>query len=652
MRFSRQISSITAALFALIVASTQLIAAELPGMGHLSGNVIGNPGGLLATVMARNVDNDVGFMVYVVDDKYQAVNLFPGTYQVTIRPAVGQVFTDGFRVQSKSVEIVAGKTAMLGFDLKPQKYEPDYVGGMTYKGGWADSFYPGGPMPSPSPDAKVLPYSTIYPPGPGRDIIERTCMGCHTVQMFSYNHHRKFASGRPTFDKAGWAFTVDRMSTGHAFGDPTRLSHFDKALLNDEDRDILVNYLADNFGADSEPRVVQLESEPELDMAALAKAQYVEYRFAATEEMPSRHTHTMGFTVDGFVWVMERGSRNLVWLDPQTGKHKEYPIQGESTSALTVDKDGSVWYGGLEHFDPKNNLTDEYRFDGPNGGALVGGGTSIFDSDGDLWFGRAGHIAKWDRQTDKVSWWEVPIMRSLTYGLTLDHNGKVWFAMWHNSAVASFDPVTEDFDSYRVTAGEPTNIRRPGVDSKNNVFVSTWGSKGRQKGALYRVNPETREIDEFPIGIPYSNPYDNKPDADDNIWVSTDNYLVMFDQETEAMTRYPLTTRSDVPRLAITAEGAVWHALRNAGYSAGYGGTLVAFYPDKDKITTYAAKYAPDNNHMMLHNYDGPMTKVTGATKFSPAEPQNPGAFAEMLRANGKGFEPAQTGESNNLDRD
>ena len=115
------------------------------------------------------------------------------------------------------------------------------------------------------------------------------------------------------------------------------------------------------------------------------------------------------------------------------------------------------------------------------------------------------------------------------------------------------------------------------------------------------------------------------------------------------MTRYPLTTRSDVPRLAITAEGTVWHALRNAGFSEGYGGTLVALYPDKDRITSYAAKYAWDSNYSMLLKYDGPMTKVTGATKFSPAKSQNPGAFAEMLRAHG--IEPAHDIEPANIDR-
>jgi len=68
----------------------------LTGMGQLSGRVTGVNPGLLATAMARHTETGVGFMVFVVEDRYRAVNLFPGEYQVTITPAVGQVFTARF----------------------------------------------------------------------------------------------------------------------------------------------------------------------------------------------------------------------------------------------------------------------------------------------------------------------------------------------------------------------------------------------------------------------------------------------------------------------------------------------------------------------------------------------------------------------------
>ena len=610
------------------------LAANLAGMGQLSGTVSGGKKGLLARVMARNTDNDVGFMVFVVDGRYRVVNLFPGNYEVTVAPAVGQVFRDGFKPQTKKIRIAADQDASLNFSLKGMKYPPDYVGGMAYQGGWSDAV-PGFTFPPPSADAKVLPYEEIYPPGPGRDIMERTCMGCHTVQMFSYNYNRRYSSGRPLHDKAGWAITVDRMRKAVAFGQPNKQSYFDAALLSDEDRDILVDYLADNFGAESEPRVVQLESEPVLDMQALAKAQYVEYRFANSEDVPKRATHHIGFTFDGDVWAMDRGG-SLVWLDPRTGKYIDYTGHGGG-EGLVVDKDGSVWYGGLRHFDAASNKHDEYLFEGPDGGSFLFVSTAIFDGNGDLWLSLLGNgaLGKWDRSEDSVVWWDVPILRSRPYGITLDHNDKVWFAEYHNSSIASFDPKTEEFRNYRITPAAPTNIRRLGADSKNMIWTATWGSKGMQNAALYRLNPETEAVDEYKLNIPYANPYDAAPDYKDDIWVATDNYLMMFDPDTEIFTNYPLTTRSDVPRLSVTAEGAVWHGLRNAGHSAGYGGTAVVLYPDKDAITTYAARYAPKSVHSRLLQYDGPVRKVSGKTTLVSRVPQNPGAYNEMLRAHG-----------------
>lgn len=639
MRIASVIHYVVVRLLLLIGMTVPAFGDMLPGMGQLSGSVTGSKPNLLASVMARNTDNDVGFMVYVVNDKYRTVNLFPGNYEVTIKPATGQLFTEGFEHQTRKIVIAADEHVTLDFSLKSKMYEPDYAGGMTYHGGWSDAVN-GNPFPPPSPDAKVYPYDEIYPPGPGRDIMERTCMGCHTVQFFAYNHNRRYVSGRTLYDKAGWGGAVDRMRNGISFFSPNKQSYFDKSLLNDADRDIVVDYLAQNFGVGSEPRVVELPSEPELDLQALDKAQFVEYRFLNTQELPKRSTHHIGFTVDGKVWAMDIRS-SLVLLDPRTGEHTSYTGHGAG-EGLVADNDGSVWYGGLRHFDPKSNSHDEYIFEGESGRRYMFVSTLIFDTKGDLWvsFLGAGGIGKWDRSEDEVVWWDVPILRSRPYGITLDHDDNVWFANYHNSSVSRFDPTTETFRNYRITDAEPTNIRRLAADSMNMMWTVTWGSPGMQDGALYRLNPETAQVDKYELNIPYTNPYDAAPDYKDDIWVATDNYIVMFDQETETFTNYPMTSRSDTPRLSITGEGTVWHGMRNAGHSGGYGATAVALYPDKDKIKSYAATYGAESVHSNLLKYDGPPTKVTGATKLSPVAPRNPGAYNEMLRS--IGIEPIE----------
>ena len=190
-----------------------------------------------------------------------------------MRPAVDQL--EGFTPQTVKLDIGAGDHAEANFVLENVGPVSNYVGGMDYS------------------DTKIEPYDVIYPPGPGRDILERTCHGCHTVQLFAYNiSSRRFPAGRAPKDKAAWAVTVDRMHKGPAFGVPGKASMFDPALLPPKDRDILVDYLAEHFSFDAPPRVVQLQSEPELDLEALRKAMYVEYIYHESDEykmMPWPH---------------------------------------------------------------------------------------------------------------------------------------------------------------------------------------------------------------------------------------------------------------------------------------------------------------------------------------------------------------------------
>ncbi len=617
-------------LLALITWLGMLATAQgglLPGMAQLSGQVTGGKPDLLATVYALHTDKNVGYMVYVVNGRYRAVNLFPGRYQVTVRPAVGQLFTDGFAPQTVQLDIKAGAQATLDFALKDATYPPDYVGGMFYQGGWNQT-----PGAAPSPDARVLPYDEIYPPGPGRDIMERTCHGCHTPNMFSYNVVRRYPSGRPLHDKAGWAITVDRMHKGVAFGVAGRPSYFDAALLPPTDRDLLVDYLADNFGLDSEARVIQLDSEPELDERALAKAMFIEYRLANTSTNPVRFTQQIDFDGKGNVWVADRGEPgSIVRIDPRTAQFKDHMGYGGGHGIAVDITDGTVWFSSMFRLDPDTGLADTYDV---KGGPPLRANTHIFDSKGDLWMSAlaAGVLSKWDRKTDSIIYWDVPILRSRPYGIIVDHNDKVWFAEYHNSGVARFDPETERFTHFQLTGFLPTNMRRPAVDSNNHIWLATWGSRGMQEGAIYGLNPDTGEVIERMVDIAFSNPYTAEADEYDNIWIGTDNYLVKYDQRADTFTRYPLTVRTDIPKITIARDSAIWFTPRNAGASGGYGGAASVLYPDKDRIQTLAAFFPADSAHNRLKYYKGPPgPKVTGVEKISPCGAQNAGAYAALM---------------------
>jgi streptogramin lyase/mono/diheme cytochrome c family protein len=594
------------------------VSDELAAYGQLSGQVTGSEPGVLPVVDAYNTARNVSYTVFVVNGHYRAVTLIPGPYDVTVRPAVGQL--EGFTPQTIKLEVVAGGQSQADFALQDVGPVPNYAGGMSY------------------PGANIAPYDEVYPPGPGRDIMERTCHGCHTPYMFSYNVVRTYPTGRPLHDKAGWAITVDRMHKSPAFGRTGKASLFDPALLSPEDRDIVVDYLADNFGLDAEPRAVELTSEPELDLEALEKAMFVAYIFPNTPDVPQRFTQQIDFDTDGNVWVADRGQPgNIVWVDPRTGESRDYAGHGGGHGIAVDQTDGTVWYSGdvVRHLDPQTGLVDHWKIGDDR---WLGSNTQVFDSKGNLWLSllAVGGLGKWDRNTDSIVYWDVPVLRSRPYGIIVDHEDVVWFADYHNSGLTSFDPDTETFRHYQLLEHQPTNIRRPGVDSKGMIWASTWGSLGMQNGALYRLNPATGEVMERKFDIEFTNPYTSEADEFDRIWVGTDNYLVMYDQGEDTFTHYPVPVRTDMPKTTIARGGAVWFTPRNAGQSGEYGGAAGVLYPDKDNITTLAAYHAESSAGYALRKYNGPASpKVTGGDRASPLGAQNADAYAEFAQANG-----------------
>lgn len=78
-----------------------------------------------AQVHLMNVDKNVLFMVYTSGGRYQAINLFPGNYEVS-------VVKRGFAADPKKIAVKAGETISVDFSLReapPQEPQPSTFGG-------------------------------------------------------------------------------------------------------------------------------------------------------------------------------------------------------------------------------------------------------------------------------------------------------------------------------------------------------------------------------------------------------------------------------------------------------------------------------------------------------------------------------------------
>jgi virginiamycin B lyase len=309
---------------------------------------------------------------------------------------------------------------------------------------------------------------------------------------------------------------------------------------------------------------------------------------------PGRRAQEPHFDANGNVWYTDRGIPNRVGaVNPRTGEFKDYvlPDAKADPHGLTVDAQGHVWWSEtrglhLGRLDPKTNEMQRYDMN-INGDITAGQGhTPVLDSRQNIWFTViiGNKIGEWDRMQQKiVALYEPPTRNSYPYGVFVDKNDKIWFAEYAACNITRFDPAAKKFTEFPPLT-KPCQIRRLGMDGKGIVWFGIYSH-----GKLGRLDPATGKVMEYKIPLAYSQPYDAWPDADGNVWVPDDGQggtLMKFDPKTEKFTYYPAPQNGDMPKLAITREGAIWYTPRSAANAA-----VGVLYPDMSKITTLAAYY-------------------------------------------------------------
>src|SRR3984893_4487685 len=245
------------------IAGTSAVA----GMGSLSGTVKAPKEFKAAKVYAKNVDKNVVYMVYTDGGKYQAVDLFPGNYEVSVTK---NGFSGG---DVQKVTVTAGGNATADFSLKEGTFRPNQQ---------MRSVFP--------KDDPLLTYDELYPPSHARETIERTCILCHGPDFLPNKQ----------WDEAQWNAAIDLMQ-----------NPFDNAgqrlvpgTFAPGEREELVAYLVKNFGPESKKRGLAVPDAP-IDEKALGKAMFVEYHIPALTNGGQRGFHDAHLSQNGDVWYVD-----------------------------------------------------------------------------------------------------------------------------------------------------------------------------------------------------------------------------------------------------------------------------------------------------------------------------------------------------------
>jgi len=480
-------------------------ATSLTGLGEVTGKVTG-ANGAIVSVYLHNSEKSVGYSVFAVNGSYRSVDLFPGHYEITVQnwylPS-----KDGLAMDPVPVDVTAGGHAVANLSLKSVPPTQNYTGRETYPKG-----------------VLVQTYDEIYPKGAGRQILEHSCIVCHGVNFIPSK----------TANRVGWQAMINLMIKGPAEGGLFKGSGLIAGppivgpdRLKPEELPVLLDYLAANFGIDAKVRAVLQDEWPAVNRAALAKAEYIEYRVPNVPGQGKRGSHDVHLAEDGLVYISDSGGSRIVRVDPATGETRDYKIPDHNgTHGLTVDGDGTVWFSGtgnfVTHLDPTTGLFDQYEASELG----IHGNTPVFNSKGDIWFTEliGNKIGHWDRATDKITYWNSPVADADPYGEDIDHRNNVWYAEYFTGAMTRFNPETQTFTRFKALTW-PNSLRRGGPDSQDNIWFGVYGYMGKYDkqghihyyGKVGRIDAKTGQVTERDLPIEYSQPYEAKADEQDNI---------------------------------------------------------------------------------------------------------------------------------------
>jgi virginiamycin B lyase len=525
-----------------------------PKRGTISGVVTADQGAVRGfRVTAHNLQYKLWYVVFSRDGRYAIPQALPGPYEVS-------VLQEGYESPTLKVNLATGTDTAI--DIAVKKLPPD-------------------------PAVTFVDYDELYPPGPARDLVEKTCMECHGGDFFN-NQKRT---------EAGWRAGLNVMTYGPSFHAAPMLG---RTQLSAEQKNTIVKYLAENFRPDSPNR--QLKHDPYLvDEDALSKAIFVEYDAPdlpipkASEQIMDdaaivvitanrQILHDSMPAPDGHIWYTASVASEIVRLDPHEFnpalRWKQFPIdapdapRGVYPHGIALNNQGHVFWaesqgGKVGELDPATGKTTRYTL--PTEGSLL---QVARDQHDNIWYGQiqGSTIGRLDAESRQIFQWGTPTADASPYGLTVDQKGNMWTASFAKGLVIKFDPVTEVFTEY--TPPTPYGgIRRLGVDSKGVVWFSQY--RLNQIGSL---DPATGEMHEYRPPMRYTHAYETWPDRDDNIWV-TDHFndsIIKFDQNTKKFTYYPLPQlKWSVPKIEVEANNTIWFGSRGVPHTV-----AVHFYPN------------------------------------------------------------------------
>ncbi|PYR55362.1 MAG: hypothetical protein DMF91_24535, partial [Acidobacteria bacterium] len=165
----------------------------------------------------------------------------------------------------------------------------------------------------------------------------------------------------------------------------------------------------------------------------------------------------------------------MIWLPEHSG------VQSSTTKRLLGFNPKTEKFEHLIPLDPDNVIRNPIKW----------AQSLAIDSKNNIYVGwiMGGALSKYDRQTQKVSVFPVPVPNAIVYGVIADRNDNIWMALWDSGNIAKFDTHTNAWTIFAAPT-YPGHVRRLNVDTQNNIWFGIWAA-GKRPAKLVKLDQAT-----------------------------------------------------------------------------------------------------------------------------------------------------------------
>jgi len=409
-------------------------------------------------------------------------------------------------------------------------------------------------------------FNRFLPEAPGKRTLVELCGYCHGVKTV-------FSQGGRS--REAWAEVIqDMLGRGGYAGSSEWIAN---QRLEAVDTGPVLDYLSTYYGPDSplrkqvSERAKQAGNRDELPIGL--DVVYKEFDVPTVRS----GSHTAAPDWRGNVWISESRVGKIGRLEISTGKFAEYQLKTARPHGITTGPDGIVWAPSPPHvlarFDPKTERLDEFelpefpgRKDNPPtpNSAIVAKDGKVWITEQDRLGDVLGAVTSFDPVTQEFKRYRLGKLHS-PYGI-ITHGDLIWFTMIRPGKIGFINPETEEIRTFTVpkrsdlsAEDRPGAPRRLRFDAKGQLWFGDWGS---HRIGMFDPSSEKFTFYELPYpSSPYSIYVDARPGFKGYVWVGNHDRdsLIRLDPDTKELVEYPLSgVGSQVRDIWPDEEGRLW----------------------------------------------------------------------------------------------